>query len=116
MTLKTTPPLVAAMLCLSLAACDGGPSASEMQAAFARNVAAMSGPETAVANLQLGGKAPGHVDDRVEVSNLRKTACKPVEGGDGYDCEFAMTVNGIVRPGMKARFRKGADGRLAVAG
>lgn len=81
-----------------------------MTDSFAR----LTPPQIAVANLQFGGKRDGHLDDPPDVTNLRKVGCAPTALREGHVCEFTVTINGIERPGIKARFLRAADRRLVI--
>lgn len=106
--------LLAGAVCALLGACSDEPSAAAMQRAMGDVFAKMPGAQVAVANMQLGGRRAGQYDALPDIADLKKTSCNPAQGKDGHVCEFSVTVNGIERPRMKARFFKGTDGNLAM--
>ncbi|WP_375456664.1 hypothetical protein [uncultured Methylobacterium sp.] len=85
-----------------------------MQQAFSNVFARMPAAQVAVANMQLGGRRAGQHDSLPDIAGLRKTSCIPAQAKEGHVCEFSVTVNGIERPKITARFFKGTDGNLAM--
>ncbi|KQO68753.1 hypothetical protein ASF22_19550 [Methylobacterium sp. Leaf87] len=111
---KIHSPLLAVAACALLGACSDEPSAAAMQQAMSNVFARMPAAQVAVANMQLGGRSAGRYDALPDISGVRKASCLPAQAKDGHVCEFAVTINGIERPKMKARFFKGTDGNLAM--
>ena len=72
--------------------------------------------DTAVRTAGRDAQAVGgsKVDDPTDISEFRKIGCASVQPEEGHVCEFRMTLNGNARPGMKARFAKGPDGKLTM--
>ena len=106
--------VLAGMACALVGACSDEPSSAAMQQAFANIFARMPTAQVAIANMQLGGRRAGQYESPPDIAGLKKTSCIPAQTKEGHVCEFTVTVNGIERPKIKARFFRGTDGNLAM--
>lgn len=105
-------PLVA--LGLSLTACSGEPSESEMLQALNKFASAIQ-QQQAAAMAFVVGTGRGGMPAMPTVTAFRKLGCQPVDIGVGHVCEFTATFSGKGEMRDRARFFRAADGALVMS-
>ncbi|MEH3116801.1 MAG: hypothetical protein PGN25_04140 [Methylorubrum populi] len=106
--------LPTAALGLSLAACSGEPSESEMLQAVTKFTSTLY-QQQAAAMAFVVGTGRGNLPAMPTVTAFRKLGCQPVEIGLGHVCEFTATLSGRGETRDRARFFRGADGTLVMS-
>ncbi|MGU3420813.1 hypothetical protein [Methylobacterium sp. D54C] len=106
--------LPATVLGLSLAACSGEPSESEMLQAVTKFTSTLY-QQQAAAMAFVVGTGRGNLPAMPTVTAFRKLGCQPVEIGVGHLCEFTATLSGRGEAKDRARFFRAADGALVMS-
>lgn len=106
--------LPAAALGLSLAACSGEPSESEMLQALNRFASNIQQQQAAAMALVVG-TGRGGMPAMPTITAFRKLGCQAVEIGAGHLCGFTATFSGKGETRDRARFFRAADGALVMS-
>ncbi|MFB0488652.1 hypothetical protein ABIE45_001238 [Methylobacterium sp. OAE515] len=103
-----------AALGLSLAACSGEPSESEMLQAVTKFTSTLYQQQTAAMAFVVG-TGRGGMPAMPTITAFRKIGCQPVEIGAGHVCEFTATLSGKGETRDRARFVRAAEGALVMS-